>query len=70
MVVPTRRFSIRRRYIRRSSNSSISGGVNTRIGTPTTPMPRLTYSWLFPRWKCPITYLVISRPADQPISGK
>src|ERR1041385_4116750 len=35
--------------IRRRSNSSISGGANTRIGTPTTPIPRLTYSWLFPR---------------------
>src|SRR5439155_8743340 len=34
----------RRPHPRRSVNSSISGGVNTRIGTPTTPMPRLTYS--------------------------
>src|SRR2546426_14412 len=34
------------------------------MGTPTTPIPRLTYSWLLPRWKCPITYLVISRPAE------
>src|SRR5207247_2956355 len=55
---------------RRSSNSSISGGTNTRIGTPTTPIPRLTYSWLLPRWKCPITYFVINRPADQPSTGR
>jgi AcrR family transcriptional regulator len=27
---------------RRSSNNAISGGTNTRSGTPTTPMPRLT----------------------------
>src|SRR5438477_766796 len=57
-------------HARRSVNSSISGGANTRIGTPTTPMPRLTYSWLSPRWKCPITYLVISRPGDHPIPGR
>src|SRR5439155_18339 len=53
----------------RSVNSSISGGAKTRIGTPTTPMPRLTYSWLSPRWKCPITYFVINRPGDHPIPG-
>src|SRR5437773_2179635 len=60
----------RRSHPRRSSNSSISGGANTRIGTPTTPIPRLTYSWLLPRWKCPITYLVIKLPGDQPIRGR
>ena len=59
----------RRPHPRRSVNSSISGGAKTRIGTPTTPMPRLTYSWLSPRWKCPITYFVINRPGDHPIPG-
>jgi len=29
---------------RRSSSNAISGGTKIRIGTPTTPMPRLTYS--------------------------
>src|SRR5213596_416523 len=46
-AVPVRRTA--RPTDRFSSNSAISGGVNTRIGTPTTPMPRLTYSWLPPR---------------------
>ena len=63
------RAPIGEHHARRNVNSSISGGANTRIGTPTTPIPRLTYSWLFPRWKWPITYLVISRPGDQPIPG-
>ena len=31
-------------YARRNSNNSISGGTNTRNGTPTTPIPRLTYN--------------------------
>jgi len=33
-------------------------------------MPRLTYNWLLPFAKWPITYLVMSRPADQPITGR
>ncbi len=55
--------------VRRSSSSAISGGTKILIGTPTTPMPRLTYNWLFPFTKWPITYLVMSRPADQPTTG-